>query len=143
MRAALHQHRRGGDQIIMPLELGKARDQSDDEICRGQPKLSAEVGIGLRGQKGFQSEAAVYAGELLWAANTGSQVLLSHGVGHADKVSRATRRATLSGAEELVGEGVLKSAKRRTMDSVDDDGNTCAACCQPAQNSGLAAVGVY
>ncbi len=102
----------------------------------------AERKVVFRSEKRFELKAAEDFRVLRRPADAGGEVLLLHRIGNDDEMTRDAGSIFFGGAENEIGGGILKIAKRRAVNRVDDDGNTGASGGEPAENARLAAVGV-
>ena len=140
--AAADQFGRSGEEIVVPLQLGEARYLSHHKIIGAQSKSGADAGVVAGLEKWFEREAAEDAGVLPGPPDACGEILLRHGVGDGDEVTRGAGGQTFCGSEDRVAQHSLKRTEGRAVNGVDDDGHASAPGGETSEHAGLAAVGV-
>ena len=133
---------RDGEDVVVAFELEETRDLADDEVAFAQPELRGERGVAPDREIRRQVEAAEDPRVLVGPSDTGGEVLFCHGIGHGDEVVGHAPGDPLGGGEDGVRERALERPEARSMDAVDDDRDPGLPRREPAQDPGLAAVGV-
>ena len=108
--------------------------------ARPSCRRSARSFVGL--QERFQVETAENAREHCRLADAGGEIQFRHRRRGTEEMVGDAGGALFGGGENEIGGRALKIAERRAVDVVNDDRNTRAFGGEPAENAGLAAVGV-
>src|SRR5437868_2378612 len=133
---------RDGKQIIMALQLDQPRDFSDDDVVARDFQPLAKFRIIFRREKRLQIKAAEDFCELFSSSDPSGEILARHRFSNSDEVGRDFRNATLSGAKNKIRERILKCAKGRAVNRMNDDRHPCPRSRESAKNAGFAAVRV-
>lgn len=140
--AAADQFGRSGEEIIVSFQLSEARDFPHDKIIGGESEPGADAGVVAGLEKWFEREAAEDAGVLLRSSDACGKVLLRHGVGDGDEVSRGPGGEAFGGGEDPIAQRSLKWTERRAVNGVNDDGHSRTPGGEASEHAGLAAMGV-
>lgn len=108
IRVSLDDGRCGSDDVLLAFEVKQASDLADDDVVGLQAEfLSHDVSWSRRRQKRFDFHAAVDRHEFLARCDAGGDVLVGHGVAHADEFVAATSGPFLGEPVQLVSDRVL------------------------------------
>lgn len=105
-------------------------------------ELGTEGGIRRCFEKGFEIEATKDSGKLIRLSDAGISILIDHGIGNGDKVRGATGGDSFGCQEREIGDGTLERTKRRSVNGMNNDGNTRTPRGQAPYKSRLPAVRV-
>src|SRR2546423_1120227 len=126
----------------MPFEIRQPRDLPHDDICRGDSEGLTQICIVRRIFERLKGKAAKNPRVLIFATDTGSEILLLHGIGDDDEMRGHLCCVSFGGTEHKIGEGALKRAERRAMNGMNNHWDTGACSGHSAENPRLSAVSV-